>query len=169
MQYSSPDTAQTVTDLLRHGDETHTAAMLRCMQYLTCTKDAGLLLKPIRKWDGTDKFQFKIRGRSDLDYAEDMQTRKSVSGYVVYLEESPVMHKGATQKTVALSSCEAELNAAVVCVQDMLYTKNLLESIGLKVKLPIVLEIDNRGAVDLINSFTDGGCTYHINVKQCFL
>ncbi len=51
-----------------------------------------------RKWDGTGKFQFKIGGRSD--YAKDKQTRQSVSGYVVYLEEAPVMHRSATQKTV---------------------------------------------------------------------
>ncbi len=79
------------------------------------------------------------------------------------------MHRSATQKTVALSSREAELNTAVLCVQDMLYAKNLLKSIGLKVKLPMVLDINNKRAVDLINSFTAGGCTHHIDIKQYFL
>jgi hypothetical protein len=105
MQYLHPDIAQAVRDPVRHmtqGDEIHTAAMLRCMQYLTCTKDPGLLLKPTRKWDGTNKFQLKIRGRLDLDHAKDMQTRQSVSGYVVFLEEAPVMHRSAMQKTVKL-------------------------------------------------------------------
>ncbi len=50
----------------------------------------------------------------------------------------------------------------------MLYAKNLLKSIGLIAKLPLVLEIYSKGAVDLINSFTVGGCTHHINIKQCF-
>ena len=79
------------------------------------------------------------------------------------------MHRSAMQKTVALLLCEAELNAAVLCVQDMLYAKNLLESIGLKVELPIVLEIDNKEAVDIINNFSVGGCTHHIYVEQHFL
>ncbi len=79
------------------------------------------------------------------------------------------MHRSATQKTVALSSCKAELNAAVLRVQDMIYQKKMLESIGLKVEFPMVLEMDNRGAINLINSFSVGGCTGHINVKQCFL
>jgi hypothetical protein len=87
----------------------------------------------------------------------------------VYVEDAPTMHRSATQKTVALSSCEAELNAAVLCVQDMLYQKNTLELIGLKVEYPMVLEMDNRGAINLINSFSVGGCMQHINVKQCFL
>jgi hypothetical protein len=151
------------------GDETHMAAMLRCMQYLTCTKDAGLLLKPTRKWDRTNKFQFKIRGKLDLDYAKDTLTQTSVSGYVIYLEEAPVMHRSAKKKTVPLSSWEAELNTVVLCVWDMLYSKNLLESIGLKLSYPCFLEVDNKGAVDLINSFTIRGHTCHIDVKQCFL
>jgi hypothetical protein len=86
MQYSHPDIAQAVRDLVRHmtrGDETHMQAMLRCMQYLKCTKDAGLFLKPERKWDGKDDFYFKINGRSDSDYAKDTQTRHSISGYIV--------------------------------------------------------------------------------------
>jgi hypothetical protein len=51
----------------------------------------------------------------------------------------------------------------------MLYAKNLIESIGLKVKLPMKFEINNKGAIDLINSFSVGGCTCYINIKQCFL
>jgi hypothetical protein len=75
------------------------------------------------------------------------------------------MHRSATQKTVALSSCKVELNAAVLCVQDMMYQRNTLESIRLKVELPMILEMDNEGAVDLVNSFSVGGCAQHINVK----
>ena len=111
MQYSRPDVVQAVRDLARHmtrGDQTHMDAMLWCMQYLKGTKEAGLLLKPAQKWDGNDNFCFKIRGVSDSDYAKDTQTRRSISGYVVYLEEALVMHRSATQKTVALSSCVAE-------------------------------------------------------------
>ncbi len=33
----------------------------------------------------------------------------------------------------------------------------------------MILEMDNKGAVDLINSFSVGGRTHHIDVKQCFL
>ncbi len=104
-----------------------------------------------------------------MDYAKDTQTRRSVSGYVVYLEDAPTMHRSATQKMVALSSCKADLNAAVLCAQDMMYQKNMLESIGLKVELPMILEMDNKEAVDLVNSFSVGGCAQHINVEQCFL
>ncbi len=79
-----------------------------------------------------------------MDYAKDTQTRQSATGYVVYHEDAPTMHRSAMQKTVALSSCDAELNAAVLCAQDMMYQKNTLELIGLKVNLPMILEMDNK-------------------------
>jgi hypothetical protein len=44
-----------------------------------------------------------------------------------------------------------------------------LDSIRLTVKLPMILEMDNKGAVNHVNSFSVGGHTRHINVKQCFL
>ena len=48
----------------------------------------------------------------------------------------------------------------------MIYQKNTLESIGLRVELPMVLEMDNRGAIDLINSFSVGGRTRHIDILR---
>ncbi len=88
---------------------------------------------------------------------------------MVHLEDAATMHRSVTQKVVALSSCKAELNAAGLCEQDMMFQRNTLESIKLKVELPMILEMDNKGAVNLVNSFSVGGCTKHINVKQCFL
>merc|ERR1712137_404097 len=60
-------------------------------------------------------------------------------------------------------------NAGVTCAQEMIYAKRIIESIGLKVKLPMILEIDNKGAVDHSNNFTVGGRTKHMETKQLFL
>jgi hypothetical protein len=106
-------------------------AMQRCMRYLTGTKDAGLTLNPTRKWDGEKEFRFRIRGVSDFDYAKDTQTRHRISGYVVYLENMLVMHRSATQKTVALLVCKAEMNLAVLCAQDMIYAKQIFGVVGI--------------------------------------
>ncbi len=57
----------------------------------------------------------------------------------------------------------------MLCAQGMLYTKNVLESMGLKVKLPMILEMDNKKAVDLANNWSVGGQTRHVDVRQCFL
>jgi hypothetical protein len=46
----------------------------------------------------------------------------------------------------------------------MLHVKNVLESMGLKVKLPMCLEIDNKGAADLANNWSIGCYTRHVDV-----
>jgi hypothetical protein len=87
----------------------------------------------------------------------------------MHLEGVPKMFKSSTERRVSLSTTEAETNAGVTCVQDMLYIKNVLESLGLKVKLPMVLEMDNQGEVYLANNWSIGGRTRHIDVRSGFL
>ena len=70
---------------------------------------------------------------------------------------------------IALSVTAAELFSATSCVQDMMFVKNVLESMGLKVKLPMILRVDNKGAKDLLNNWSVGGRTRHIEVKQYFI
>ena len=44
-------------------------------------------MNPDRRWNGIDKtFKFKITGKSDSDFANCVDTRRSVSGWAVYLE-----------------------------------------------------------------------------------
>ena len=50
----------------------------------------------------------------------------------------------------------------------MLITMYILLSLGLLVELPMVLEVDNMGAVHLANNWSVSGRTRHINVRQCF-
>merc|ERR1712241_1662326 len=51
----------------------------------------------------------------------------------------------------------------------MLYTMRVLESIGLQVEKPMILEVDNSGAVDLANNWSAGGRTRHMDTKNFFL
>ena len=53
---------------------------------------------------------------------------------------------------LALSVTEAELYAAIQCVMDMLFVMRVLLSIGLQVALPMILEVDNKGAVDICHN-----------------
>jgi hypothetical protein len=141
-------------------------------------------LKPSGTWNGRDKqgHKFKIHGYSDSDYAKDPETRIfgfglregprdtwSVSGYATFLEDAHVTANGRMQDCVTLSVTEAELVAAIMCVQDMLYTKKVLESMELQVALPMTLYVDNKGAKDLVNNWSVGDRTWHMDVRYHFL
>jgi hypothetical protein len=128
-----------------------------------------LCLKPSRQWNGGADFEFVILGRSDSDYAKDVEKRRSVSGYSVFLEDAPVSMACRMQGHVTLSVTEAELAAATQCAQDMLFVMRVIESVGLKVKKPMILEVDNKGAKDLTHNWSVGGRTRHVNVREWFL
>ena len=64
---------------------------------------------------------------------------------------------------------EAEIAVGVMVAQDMLYIYRLLESLELEVKLPMVLEMDNSGAVDIANSWSVDGRMRHVDVRNYFL
>ena len=140
------------------------------MEYCCSTPKRGWELKPKREWDGKDRaFEFEVYGLANLDYAKCPVSRRSVSGYSTFLEGAPVTVKSAIQKVVALSVTEEEIIAGVQCAQDMLYVKRVIEGLGLKVKLPMVLRIDNSGAVDLANNWTAEGRTKHMESRMFFL
>ena len=54
-------------------------------------------------------------------------SRRSVSGYVVYLEVAAILVKHDMQKTVAFLVTEAELDAGFSCAQDVVYALRVLE------------------------------------------
>ena len=95
--------------------------------------------------------------------------RRSISGTAVFLNGAPVCMRSGQQETTSLSTTEAELVAATQCAQDMLYEFRILTSIGLQVALPMTLEVDNGGTVDLANNWSIGGRTRHIEVQQYFV
>ena len=171
-RWSIPETWNAVRELTRAvkgPSMMHYNAMLRLMRYSVDTPERGWLLKPTRTWDGKSKIEFVISGRSDSDYAKCPATRRSVSGHNVKLEGAVIICKSGMQKTTTLSVTESETVAGVTCAQDMMYAKNIVESVGLKVKLPMRLEIDNRGAVDMAQNCSSGGRTKHMEIRMLWL
>ena len=129
-------------------------AMITLMRYIVATRNRGLTLAPHMVWNGNSKFKFKIHGRSDSDYAANTDDRRSISGGRVFVNQSLVVMINAAQKSVTLSVTEAEGASGVTTAQDMMYIYRTLASVGLSVELPMVLEMDNQGAVHLANNWS---------------
>ena len=70
---------------------------------------------------------------------------------------------------MTLSVTKAEGAAGFMVSQDMLYVYRLLQSLGLETELPMIFEMDNKGAVDLTNNWSMGGRTRHVDVRNNFL
>jgi hypothetical protein len=64
---------------------------------------------------------------------------------------------------------ESELGGATETAQDMLFVMCIIESMGLTVKKPKILYVDNKGAKDLANNWSVGGRTRHVEVRHLLL
>jgi hypothetical protein len=134
----------------------HMKAMYRCMAYCVATSKRGIKIAPNTRWDGSPEFKFVISGRADYDYAKDLETRRYVRSIITFLCGAVITMRSKMMLMVALSVTEAELFAAVVTAQDMPFIMRIFESMGLLVELLMVLEVDNKGAKDLVNNWSVG-------------
>jgi hypothetical protein len=84
---------------------------------------------------------------ADSDYAAD-DTRRSTMGIIVFLNGGPISWTSTLGKTVATSTCEAEVNAACVAAKDALHIQRLLFDLALApADRAIVIEEDNAACI----------------------
>ena len=112
---------------------------------------------------------FYLEGLSDSEYAGDKDTRISVYGYIIYFCNAPIAWKSKSGKSVTLSSTEAEYFATSEIAKEIIFAKQVLESIGIKIDFPIKVKCDNVGAIYLANNYTTSQRTKHIDIRCHFV
>jgi hypothetical protein len=150
---------------LEEPHEDHSAAVKHILRYVAGTLDHGLIYR--RKEKGGGKTQ--LTGFSDSDFAGDIDDRKSTTGVLFCLGQSPITWQSNKQKVVALSSCEAEYIAAGSgACQGVWLARLLKELLGTESGAP-VLKVDNKSAIDLSKNPVHHDRSKHIEVKYHFI
>jgi hypothetical protein len=147
VKHSRPDIANSVRELAKCMDGASPAAfkeMKRLLKFVIDTKSYGLKMQLIKD-RSTQKWV--LTAYSDSDWAGDKTTRKSVSGYSVFLMGAVILWKSKIQRPVALSSSEAEYYAISEAAKEIKFVVQTLEHIGIKVQLPVTIYCDNIGAI----------------------
>jgi len=141
-----------------HPGPAHVRAVKRVLQYLFSTRSLGITYtRPTsgkntpRMYEGAkhplDDGQNHLQVFADSDYAAD-QSRRSTMGSIVMMNGGPVTWSSVLGKTVAMSTCEAEVNAAVVAAKDALHLKQLLVDLDLYDPLaPLQIAEDNSACI----------------------
>jgi hypothetical protein len=157
--HTRPDLAYVVNYLSRFNHQpTFKAckALIRVLVYLRGSKSKGLL------FDGDD---LDLTCLSDSDWAGDVDTRKSTSGYVLFGAGAPIAWMSKLQPVVAISSMEAEYIAAFYAMQEIIWIKGLMGELGFDYSDPIVLLIDNQSAIKLATNPVYHKRSKHIDIK----
>ena len=77
--------------------------------------------------------------------------------------------KARAQRGVTLSSTEAEYVAISEVCREILFVAQILEFLNVKVKRPIVVRVDNVGAIYMANNQTTSQRTKHVDVRYHFV
>jgi hypothetical protein len=161
---SRPDITYAVQQLSQFLDSysyAHWNAAIRVVRYLKGTRNLKLVLgggNPI-----------SLVGFTDSDWANCLDTRRSVGGYSFTLGSGVVSWTTRKQKTVASSSCEAEYTAAYECGKEAIWLRMLLSGIGFAPSGPTSILCDNNAAINLSEDPSLHQRVKHVDIKYHFL
>ncbi|GKD42492.1 retrovirus-related pol polyprotein from transposon TNT 1-94, partial [Tanacetum coccineum] len=90
-----------------------------------------------------------LRAYCDADWAGDSVTRKSTTGFCVFLGDSLISWKSKKQDILSKSSTEAEYRAMAVTTSEIVWLRWLLADMGVQITNPTSLYCDNRSAIQI--------------------
>eukprot|EP00873_Tetraselmis_striata_P041018 jgi/Tetstr1/461282/TSEL_006409.t1 len=164
MVATRPDIAEAVSKLCRvmaKPEERHWQAAKRVLRYLKGTKTLGLTFSG-GKADGL------LHGYCDADWAGDVVSRRSTTGFVFMLCGAAVSWKSQLQATVALSTAEAEYMALCAAVCEALFLRELLRELCCAQSEATVIFEDNQSCIALTRNPMTHGRSKHIAIKYHF-
>lgn len=109
----------------------------------------------------------EIQTYVDSDWAEDVSNRRSCSGYVTMLAGGPVSWCVKKQKSVALSTMEAEYVALSEAIRELTYVKGQLRFMQFNeyVKDPTIIHCDNQSAILMCRNPMFHNRSKHVDIR----
>ena len=102
---------------------------------------------------------------ADSDFAGNKGTRKSVGGVSVFFGGAVIVYKTILQRTVALSSTEAEFYALTEAGKLVLYIQFVLEDLSLQQVAPTTIYEDNKGCLEMTQALKPTKRTRHVETR----
>ncbi|CAA0823294.1 cysteine-rich RLK (RECEPTOR-like protein kinase) 8 [Striga hermonthica] len=103
-------------------------------------------------------------GYTDSDMAGDVDSRKSISGFLMTFAGGAVSWQSKLQKCVALSTTEAEYIAITEGCKEALWMRRFLEELGLHQEKYVVFS-DSQSAIHLSKNSSFHSRSKHIEVR----
>ncbi|KAJ0523146.1 putative RNA-directed DNA polymerase [Helianthus annuus] len=139
----------------------HLKIALRLLRYLKLSPGKGLLFKR------SDNFDLSCF--ADSDWAKCIDTRRSVTGFCIFLGDNLVSWKSKKQSTVSRSTGEAEYRAMCSATCELVWIVNVLSELGVSCKLPIQVFCDSSAAISIAANPVFHERTKHFEIDLYFL
>jgi len=159
-----PDIAfsvQHLSQFLQAPREPHLKAALHVLRYLKKEPSLGVLLNHSPTFD--------MLAYCDADWASCSHSRRSISGFVVFLGDTLISWKSKKQTTISLFSAEVEYPSLRRLVAELSWLSRLLHELGLTHITPIPVKCDNMAAIYIAKNPVFHERTKHIEVDCHFV
>ncbi|KAH9704893.1 Integrase catalytic domain-containing protein [Citrus sinensis] len=140
----------------------HWRAVKWILRYLRGTTSYGLL------YEGERASYNLVEGYVDSNYAEDLDNRRSLNGFLFTLNSCTISWKASLKSVVALSTIEAKYTAAAEAFKEAIWLKGMINELGYEQSAITVL-CDSQSAINLSKNQVYHEKTKHIDIKLHFI
>lgn len=164
-----PDITYAVNSLSRFQEnpgKVHWEILLRLLGYVISTKTFKLKLFNVQS--------INISCFTDADFASDIDSRTSVGGLILFLDQSPIIWRSFQQKSISLSTMESEYKSITEAAKEVKWIKCILEEcISFRLfkhtYLSATVYSDNMSAIQFASSPIENQRTKYIEVQLHFI
>jgi len=164
MTGTRPDIAAAVSIISQFFEsptDSHFAAAKRILRYIKGTRNLKLHLG--------NTSDTTLVGYSDANWGNDLDTRKSTTGYLFLFSGGAISWSSKRQSTVALSTTEAEYMAITHATKEAVWLRTLLKELGYEQTGATTIYEDNQSCISLAKNPVHHARTKHIDIQHHFI
>ncbi|XP_020523175.1 uncharacterized protein LOC110007311 [Amborella trichopoda] len=152
---------QVVSQFVADPRRIHLSAVLRIMRYLWFTYYIGLLF--------SSNSSRQLRAYADADWARCPDTRRSTTGWCIFLGDSLISWKCKKQQTAFKSSTETKYRGISSACSEITWLRGFLQDLNILHRTPTPLYVDNMSVIRIASNPVFHDHTKHIEVDCHFI